>query len=114
MSLPDTGTTRGGVKTIAIRFKPDLHAQLAMIADLRDSSLQDEVISAVAAHIAAAKTDPQLLEKVERAQAAIEQEAKARQATIATLFEPAAAPAPAEEAGKPPVKTAGRRASAQQ
>lgn len=98
MSLEDTGSTvKAGIKTIAIRFKPDLHAQLVMIASLRDSSLQDEVTAAVETHIAAAKTDPQLLQKVEQAQAAIEQEALARRGTIATLFGEAP-PAPVEAA----------------
>lgn len=110
MSLPDSnGTGRNGVKTIGIRFKSDLHAQLSLVAQLRDSSLQDEVTKAVEAHINASKTDPDLLQKVERAQAEIEQEAKDRQATIATLFEATESP---ETPAAKPAKATSSRASA--
>jgi hypothetical protein len=119
MSVPDNGNGRNGVKTIGIRFQPDLHAQLSLIAQLRDSSLQDEVSKAVEAHISASKTDPQLLQKVEQAQAEIELHAKQRRATIATLFDPPApepaapAPAPAPAPAKP-TKAPGRSAASQQ
>jgi lysyl-tRNA synthetase class II len=98
MSVPDNGAGKNGVKTLAFRFTPERHAQLSLIVQLRDSTMQDEVMKAIDAMIEAAKTDPELLQKIEQAQAEIEREARDRRATIAALFEapaPAAAPAPA-------------------
>lgn len=96
MSQPDNGN--GGVKTTAIRFSPDRHARLTLIVQLRNSSLQDEVMKAVDAHIAAAKNDPALQELVEQAQADIEREAQERRATLATMFEAAPATPPTTKA----------------
>lgn len=106
MSTPDTG--RNGIKTTAIRFKPDVHAQITTIADLRGHTLQDEVMTAIEAHIEAAKTDPALLEKVKEAQAEIEQEARERRATIDGLF---AGPAPTKAPARP-AKASGPRPGA--
>lgn len=100
MSVTDTGTGIGknGVKTLAFRFKPDLHAQITLIAGLRGHTLQDEVMAAIEAHVAVSKGDPDLISRVEAARAEIEQEAQDRRATIAALFE---ADQPTTTAGKP-------------
>lgn len=75
-----------GVKTLGIRLQPDVHAQLSFIAQLRDGTITDEIQIAIATHIAAAKTDPELASKAAEARAEIEREAAARQQAIATLF----------------------------
>lgn len=84
MTQPDTST--GQIKTTAIRFTPERHAAITLIARLRKTSLQDEAIKAIDAHVAAAKTDPDLLKLVDQEQAAIEAEAQEQRATLATLF----------------------------
>ncbi|MGI8667506.1 MAG: hypothetical protein ACR2N4_16015 [Jatrophihabitans sp.] len=120
MSVPDNGAGNGknGVKTLAFRFKPELHAQISLVAGLRVHTLQDEVMAAIEAHVAAAKADPELLGRVEAARAEIEQEAAERQATIATLFDP---PAPEPEtaaaegpATAKPTKATGRGTASRQ
>ncbi|MDX1870718.1 hypothetical protein SBI67_01165 [Mycolicibacterium sp. 120266] len=75
-----------GVKTLGIRLQPDVHAQLSFIAQLRDGTITDEIQIAIAAHIVAAKNDPELASKAAEARAEIEREAAARQQAIATLF----------------------------
>lgn len=84
MSAPDELTR--GVKTLGIKLKPDVHAQLSFIAQLRDGTITDEIQIAIAEHIARAKDDPELASKAAEARAEIEREAAARQQAIATLF----------------------------
>lgn len=107
MSVPDSGTGKNGVKTLAFRFKPELHAQISLVAQLRGHTLQDEVMAAIEAHVAVSKADPDLISRVEAARAEIEQEAQDRRATIAALFE-VDQPAPT---GKPAKATPGRAGS---
>jgi hypothetical protein len=108
MSEPDTSSTsRNGVKTLGIRFQPEVHAQVSLIAQLRGHSFQDEVITAVEAHIAASRNDQALLARVEEAQAEIARRAQESQATLTSLFSikgPAAAedqPASASGTSRP-------------
>ncbi|ORW70359.1 hypothetical protein [Mycobacterium saskatchewanense] len=84
MSTPDELTR--GVKTLGIKLKPDVHAQLSFIAQLRDGTITDEIQIAIAEHVARAKNDPDLASKAAEARAEIEREAAARQQAIATLF----------------------------
>jgi hypothetical protein len=91
MSTPDETTK--GVKTLGIRLKPDVHAQLSFIAQLRDGTITDEIQLAIASHIQAAKDDPELKGRADAARIEIEREAAARQQAIATLFDPYAAAA---------------------
>lgn len=88
MSTPDSGsgTTKAGVKTLAIRLEPDLHAQLSLIAQLRSSTITDEIRAAIEAHIALVKTAPELAAQAGSVLEDIEREAVARRAAIATLF----------------------------
>ncbi len=87
MSEPDTSTSgKNGVKTLGIRFQPEVHAQLSLIAQLRGHSFQDETIAAVEAHIAASRNDKALLARVEEAQAEIARRAQESQATLTSLF----------------------------
>lgn len=86
MSVPDTGSRVGGVKTLAIRLEPELHAQLSLIAQLRGSTITDEIRAAIESHIAAVKATPELAGKADSVLADIEREAAARREAIATLF----------------------------
>jgi len=86
MSQPDTGSTRGSVKTLAIRLEPDTHAQLSLIAQLRGSTITDEIRSAVEAHIASAKSAPELAAQADSVLEEIDREASVRREAIATLF----------------------------
>jgi len=85
MSTPDETTK--GVKTLGIRLKPETHAQLSFIAQLRDGTITDEIQLAIAEHIAHAKADPELQGRATAARAEIEREAAARQQAIASLFD---------------------------
>ena len=84
MSYPDETTK--GVKTLGIRLKPDVHAQLSFIAQLRGGSITDEIQAAIVAHIQASGSDPELKGKADAVRAEMEREAAARQEAIATLF----------------------------
>jgi hypothetical protein len=90
MSTPDESTK--GVKTLGIKLKPDVHAQLSFIAQLRDGTITDEIQIAITAHIARAKDDPDLRNKAAAAREEIEREAVARQQAIATLFDSSTKP----------------------
>ncbi|GAA4969413.1 hypothetical protein [Kineococcus glutinatus] len=91
MSLVDNGSSRGGVKTLAIRLEPDVHAQLSLIAQLRGNTITDEIRTALETHLATARTAPELAAQADAALADIEREAAARRDAIATLFGSAAA-----------------------
>lgn len=87
MSNPDIGSVvKPGVKTLAIRLEPALHAQLSLIAQLRASTITDEIRTAIEAHIALAKTAPELAAKSQAVLDDIEREATVRRSAIATLF----------------------------
>jgi predicted DNA-binding protein len=86
MSIPDSSTGRGSVKTLAIRLEPELHAQLSLISQLRSSTITDEIRTAIEAHIVLAKTAPELAAQADHVLEDIEREAVARREAIATLF----------------------------
>ncbi|MCX4098031.1 hypothetical protein [Nocardia sp. alder85J] len=83
--------------TLAIRIDTARHTQLTWIADLRKRSLKAECFAAVDAWIEAAKNDPDLMARANAARAAIEEEAKARQAAIDNLFTATPTPPPVQE-----------------
>ncbi|WP_433194344.1 hypothetical protein ACQP1G_37145 [Nocardia sp. CA-107356] len=83
--------------TLAIRIDTARHAQLTWIAELRGSSLKAECFKAVDAHIEAAKNDPDLMARANAARAAIEEEARARQAAIDNLFTETSPPPPTQD-----------------
>jgi predicted DNA-binding protein len=96
MSILDNTNGRGSVKTLAIRLEPDLHAQLSLIAQLRSSTITDEIRQAIEAHITSIKASPELAGKADSVLADIEREAVARRQAIASLFgtdQPVTAPA---------------------
>ncbi|OZE13482.1 hypothetical protein CH249_01205 [Rhodococcus sp. 05-2255-3B1] len=82
MSNPESN-----LKTLAIRLKPEVHAQLSFIAQLRGQTINDEGLLAVAAHIAQAKADPALLAKADEARQEIERDAAVRRDAIASMFD---------------------------
>jgi predicted DNA-binding protein len=87
MSTPDTsGPSRGGVKTLAIRLEPELHAQLSLVAQLRGKTITDEIRTAIETHIENLKTAPELASQADSVLEEIEREAAARREAIATLF----------------------------
>lgn len=110
----DDTTTGKGVKTLAIRLDPDIHAQLTLIAGLRSSTITDEIKLALGAHIVTAKYAADLANRADEALAEIERDAAARREAIATLFGDTP---PASSGDEPPstpataARSRGRKAS---
>lgn len=105
MSTPDSGTNRSSVKTLAIRLEPELHAQLSLIAQLRGSTITDEIRQAIEAHIVSIKATPDLANKANSVLADIERQASVRREAITTLFgtgQPAPEPASSRSRGHKP------------
>jgi predicted DNA-binding protein len=95
-TVSDT-TDRGGTshKTLAIRLDEAVHAQLSVIAQLRKSTITEEIRQAIEAHISTVRSSPELMNSADTALDDMEREIAARKAAIAALFgesEPAAAP----------------------
>ena len=86
MSIPDNDSSNGRVKTLGIRFEADIHADMALIASLRGTSFQAEVLEACRAHVVSVKASPELASKADDALAEIEREAAARRDAFARLF----------------------------
>ena len=88
------------MKTLAIRLDDELHAQLSVLAQLRESTITDEIRLALDAHLLSCKASPELGGRAQAVLDEIERDSQARQAAIATLFggevggEPATTPAP--------------------
>lgn len=76
----------GSVKTLAIRLENDVHMQLTLIAQLKGSTITEEIRQALAAHVAQAKASSDLVSQAESAMAEIEREAAARRDVLAQLF----------------------------
>ena len=93
------------MKTIAIRLEEDQHAQLSVLARLRDSTITDEIRQAIDERLEASKHDPDLKNRGQAVLDDIERDAKARQAAIATLF------GPADEQSTAAAKPSGRRST---
>jgi hypothetical protein len=91
------------VKTLAIRLEEDLHAQLSVLAQLRESTITDEIRLALENHLEASKSDTELTNRAQAVLDDIEREAKGRKDAIATLF---SKPAEPPITGKPSSKRA--------
>lgn len=76
------------MKTLAIRLEDGLHAQLSVLAQLRDSSITDEIRQAIERHLEALRTSDELTGRAQAVLDDIEREAKVRAEAIATLFGP--------------------------
>ncbi|WP_298207559.1 hypothetical protein [Ferrimicrobium sp.] len=69
-------------KTLAIRVEETLHAQLRFIAQLRETSITDEIRQAIETRIASAQDDPEIIARAQQARDELEREAAARSAAI--------------------------------
>ncbi len=83
-----TEGTRGGVKTLAIRLPDELHAQLALVAQLDGISLTDAIRQAIEALIERKRGQGDLAARAAEALEEIEREATARREAIRALFGP--------------------------
>ena len=89
------------MKTLAIRLDDELHAQLSVLAQLRESTITDEIRMALESHLESMKASPELSGRAQAVLDEIERDSQARQAAIATLFgtnEASASPVPAADA----------------
>ena len=71
------------LRTLAVRLDEGLHARLSFIAQLRGSSLAEEIRRAIESRIEAVQEDPEFIERAELVRNEIEREAAARSAAIA-------------------------------
>ena len=71
------------MKTLAIRLDDELHAQLSVLAQLRESTITDEIRMALESHLEASKASPELSGRAQAVLDEIERDSKARQAAIA-------------------------------
>jgi predicted transcriptional regulator len=74
------------MKTLAIRLDEEVHAQLSALASLRESTITEEIRSAIESHILNAKTSPELSTRAQTVLDEIERESEGRKAAIASLF----------------------------
>jgi predicted DNA-binding protein len=74
------------VKTLAIRLEDEFHAQLSVLAQLRNSTITEEIRTALEKHLEQSKTSGELSSRAQAVLEDIERESKARQAAIASLF----------------------------
>ncbi len=105
MAGDDKSPEERKVKTLAIRLDPELHAQLSVIAQLRSSTITDEIREALAAHVAALASSNDLAGSAASMLDEIEREADARREALSTLF------GSAEAKPKAARRTSGRKAT---
>lgn len=74
------------MKTLAIRLEDELHAQLSVLAQLAGTSITDEIRQAIESHLVTRRSSPELNNRAQAVLDQIEQDARDRQAAIATLF----------------------------
>lgn len=79
-------TSRGGVKTLAIRLPDELHAQLVLVASLEDQSLTDTIRRAIEELIERKRADGDLAAQAAKALEEIEQETQARKQALQALL----------------------------
>ena len=88
-------------KTLGIRVDNELHAKLSFISQLRENSLQGEIVQAIRDRVEAAQQDEELIEKAAAVREQIEREARARQEAIAGMFGSIAVSAAVDRPAKP-------------
>ena len=71
------------LRTLAVRLDEGLHTQLHFIAQLRGSSISDEIRRAIENRLATAQDDAELVARAHEVREEIEREAAARSAAIA-------------------------------
>lgn len=82
----EQSTPERKVKTLAIRLDLELHAQLTVIAQLRDNSVAEEIREALSTHVAAQAANGELAGSATSMLDEIEREAQARREALSTLF----------------------------
>ena len=83
-----------GVKTLAVRIREDLRAQLDIIAQLNDRTVTEEIRFALEAWIKKSKSDPSVLQRAEHVRAEIEREATTKRNAISAIFDAKASKQP--------------------
>ncbi len=76
-----------GIKTLAVRIREDLRAQLDIIAQLNDRSVTEEIRFALEAWIKKSKSDPSVLQRAELVRDQIEREATTKRNAISAIFD---------------------------
>ena len=74
------------VKTLAIRLEDDVHAQLSVLAQLRESTITEEIRMALESHLETSKSSVQLSDRAQTVLDEIQRESEGRKAAIASLF----------------------------
>jgi hypothetical protein len=85
-------TSRGNVKTLAIRLPDELHAQLVLIASLEGQSLTDAIRQAVLELIERKRQGGELAEQAAKALEEMEQESQTRKQALQALLGPSGQP----------------------
>lgn len=99
------------MKTMAVRLEDELHAQLALVAQLESTTVTDIIRSAVASYIEQRKAE--LSSRAEAVLADIERETAARRQAITALFaggEASTTPEAPGDVGNQPTPRPSRRA----
>jgi hypothetical protein len=71
---------------LAIRLDDDLHALLSVLAQLRESTVTEEIRLAIESHLRSQQDNPELSGRAQAVLEEIERDSQTRQAAIATLF----------------------------
>jgi predicted DNA-binding protein len=100
-------TSRGAVKTLAIRLPDELHAQLVLVASLEGLSLTDTIRQAIEELIERKRADGNLATQAAKALEDMEQEAQVRKQALQALLGPSE-PTPDQEVGGQSAPTRGR------
>jgi hypothetical protein len=88
-------TSRGGVKTLAIRLPDQRHAQLVLIASLEGQSLTDTIRQAVLELIERKRGNGELAVQAAKALEEMEQETESRRQALQSLLGPSGQSTPA-------------------
>jgi hypothetical protein len=94
-------------KTLGVRLGEELHAQLSFIAQLKGSTITEEIRQSIEARVLAAQDDPDLIARAEAVRGQIEREAEARRQAIAGFFGKAAVEG--EDSDAAPARSSRRR-----
>jgi len=82
------------MKTLAIRLEDEVHAQLALVAQLDGTTVTEEIRQAIEGHLARKRESGELSERASTVLAEIEQEAQAKKSAVQALFHQATSPPP--------------------
>jgi predicted transcriptional regulator len=74
------------MKTLAIRLDDDLHAQLSVIAQLKELTITDAIRQSVEEWVEAKRSQPEVTARAQSVLDEIERDAAQRRSAIATLF----------------------------